>query len=130
MARRTLHRDTEGLSTTEYVIVLIVVACVGIAAWRLFGASALTRATEASGDVGQLGQSVDGPARPGGGSKAPRSRARGSHLDDAVADATPTPQKEELTMPYLLLAGAALLLAAMVAQRMKKGGGGGQGAKG
>lgn len=134
-ARRSLRSDAEGVSTTEYVILLLVVACVGIAGWRLFGTSAFERATSASGNVGQLGQSIDGPGGGGGGgggsggsgsSGGPRSR-----LEDATADATPPPDpKDELTMPFALLAGAALLLLAMVANRMKKGDGKGGDAKG
>ncbi len=128
--RRSLRRDSEGLSTTEYVILLLVVACVCIAGWRLFGTSAFERATQASGDVGQLGQSIDGPSGGGAGGAGGRhggsSGAARSHLDDATADATPPPEaKDELAMPLALLAGAALLLLAMVAQRMKKKGGGG-----
>ncbi len=135
--RRSLRSNVEGLSTTEYVILLLVVACIGIAAWRIFGTTAYQRATSASGDVSQLGQTVDGPGggsggggAGGGGSGASGGHAR-SHLDEATADATPPPDpKDELTMPFALLAGAALLLLAMVARRMKGGDGAKGGAKG
>ncbi len=127
--RRSLRADTEGVSTTEYVILLLVVACVGIAGWKLFGTSAFERATSASGNVGQLGQSIDGPGGGGGsGSGGTGSSPSGqprSHLDEATADATPPPDpKDELSMPFALLAGAVLLLIAMAANRMKKGDGG------
>lgn len=124
--RPSLLRDAKGLSTTEYVILLLVVACVGIAGWRLFGTSTFERATSASGDVGQLGQSIDGPSHGGGGQHGGRT---GTRLEDVTADATPPPDpKEELTMPFMLLAGALLLLIAMGARRMQaKGGGGGEG---
>lgn len=127
IARRSLRRDTEGLSTTEYVLLLMVVACVGIAGWKLFGTSAVERASEASGNVGQLGQSIDGPGGGGGAGGRGGGSASGqphSHLDDATADATPPPDpKDELSMPVVLLVGAVLLLVAMAANRMKKGDG-------
>lgn len=131
MKRRSLRHDREGLSTTEYVILLVVVACVSIAGWRLLGTSAYSRATSASGDMGSLGSSIDGPAGRGGsggggsagggaqGAGAPRSR-----LEDATADATPPPDpKDELVLPFSLLGGALLLLIAMVVSRRNKGGG-------
>ena len=35
--RTSLVRNTEGLSTVEYVIILMLIAVVGIVAWRTFG---------------------------------------------------------------------------------------------
>lgn len=32
-----LIRETEGLSTVEYIIILVLIAIVGIAAWKQFG---------------------------------------------------------------------------------------------
>ena len=135
MARRSLIHNREGVSTTEYVILLLVVACIGIAGWRLLGTTAFSRATSASGDMSGLGSSGDGSGRGGGGgggggggasSGSPRTR-----LEDATADATPPPDpKDELVMPFTLLAGALLLLIAMGAKRMKTGDGGGGGAEG
>jgi hypothetical protein len=135
MARRSLIHNREGVSTTEYVILLLVVACIGIAGWRLLGTTAFSRATSASGDMSGLGSSGDGSGRGGGGgggggggasSGSPRTR-----LEDATADATPPPDpKDELVMPFTLLAGALLLLIAMGAKRMKKGDGGGGGSEG
>ncbi|MFO0608329.1 MAG: hypothetical protein U0324_34505 [Polyangiales bacterium] len=136
MKRRSLRHDREGLSTTEYVILLVVIACVSIAGWRLLGTSAYSRATSASGDMGSLGSSIDGPAGRGGsggggsaggggaqGAGAPRSR-----LEDATADATPPPDpKDELVLPFSLLGGALLLLIAMVVSRRNNKGGGGSG---
>lgn len=132
MKRRSLRHDREGLSTTEYVILLVVIACVSIAGWRLLGTSAYSRATSASGDMGSLGSSIDGPSGRGGaggggsagggaqGAGAPRSR-----LEDATADATPPPDpKDELVLPFSLLGGALLLLIAMVVGRRNNKGGG------
>lgn len=132
-SRRSLRHDTVGLSTTEYVILLLVVACVTIAGWRILGTTAFERASSASGDMGQLGQAGDGSGHAAGGSGAASTGSRPrTRLEDATADATPPPDpKDELTMPFALLIGAALLLVAMFARR-KKGGGkksGGDGAK-
>lgn len=137
MRRRSLLHDAEGLSTTEYVILLVVVACVGIAGWKLLGTTAFSRATSASGDVSALGSSIDGPSgRTGtGGAGAPGGASQGagaprSRLEEATADATPPPNpKDELVLPFSLLGGALLLLIGMVLSRRTKGAGTGDGAK-
>jgi len=38
-----LVNETEGLSTVEYVILLVLIAVVGIAAWKTFGSTIVTR---------------------------------------------------------------------------------------
>ena len=40
---RDLLTDTRGISMTEYLIILCLVAIVGIAAWRKFGNTVKTR---------------------------------------------------------------------------------------
>ena len=35
--RRNLLKDTKGLSTVEYIIILVLIAVAGIAAWQTFG---------------------------------------------------------------------------------------------
>jgi|GEM_PF-1478948 len=132
MHRRSLTHDREGVSTTEYVILLLVVACIGIAGWRLLGTSTFARATSASGGVSGLGSSGDGLGAGGsggsGGSGGTSSGGPRTRLEDATADATPPPDpKDELVLPFSLLAGAVLLLIAMGARRMKKSDGGGSG---
>ena len=123
-SRRSLRHDTVGLSTTEYVILLLVVACVTIAGWRILGTTAFERASSASGDMGRLDQGGAGAGSAsggGGGGSSTGSRPR-TRLEDATADATPPPDpRDELTMPFALLIGAARLLVAMFARR-KKGG--------
>ncbi len=120
-ARRGL-RDQRGLSSTEYVIILIVVALVGIAAWRVFGDSARDRAASASSEVGGLDQTAQGPR--GGGIRVARTSS--SALDEATADATPPPTDEERwATPAFMLGFAAVLVLAVVARRMRNRGGGG-----
>lgn len=128
MRRRPLRSDERGLSTVEYVIVLVVVGLVGIAAWRSMGSQTATRAMEGSQEVSSLEQGVDSPAS--GGSRA-TTRGR-SRVEDATAEEAPPPSaQEELFGPVLLLGGAAILVLALVARRMlRKGDGGGQGGNG
>ena len=38
-----LLNETEGLSTVEYVILLVLIAVVGIAAWRTFGSTVVNK---------------------------------------------------------------------------------------
>ena len=77
-------REQRGLSTTEYVIILICIAVIGISAWRSFGSSARDRTARASGEVAGLeatpGQG--GGARGGGGIRVARSSS--SALDEAT----------------------------------------------
>ncbi|MBI5512356.1 MAG: hypothetical protein HY909_01230 [Deltaproteobacteria bacterium] len=52
---RSLIKNTEGLSTVEYVIILILIAVVGITAWRQFGNAVVTKITSSTGQVSGLG---------------------------------------------------------------------------
>ncbi|MBL8600849.1 MAG: hypothetical protein JNK72_02900 [Myxococcales bacterium] len=52
---RTLRNDTEGLSTVEYVIILILIAVVGITAWRTFGNTVVTKINSGNSQVSGLG---------------------------------------------------------------------------
>ena len=129
MRRRTLRSDERGLSTVEYVIVLVVVGLVGIAAWRSMGSQTASRAMEGSQEVSSLEQGVDSPASGSGSRASTRGRSR---VEDATAEEAPPPSaQEELFGPVLLLGGAAILVLALVARRMlRKGDGGGQGGNG
>ena len=40
-----LMNETEGLSTVEYVILLVLIAVVGIGVWKIFGTAVATRVT-------------------------------------------------------------------------------------
>ena len=50
-----LLRDDAGLSTVEYVILLILIAVVGITAWRQFGGAVVTKVTSGSNQIQGLG---------------------------------------------------------------------------
>lgn len=52
---RALIKDTEGLSTVEYVIILILIAVVGITAWRTFGNTVVTKINSGNSQVSGLG---------------------------------------------------------------------------
>lgn len=125
-------RDQRGLSTTEYVIILICIAVIGIAAWRGFGGSARDRTARASGEVAGL-EATPGQGGPrGGGIRVTRTSS--SALDDATADATPPDQEGEgWVTPAFVLGFAAVVILAVVARNFRKrgaGGGGGDGGGG
>ncbi len=113
------------MSTVEYVIVLMVIALLGIAAWRGFGAGTSSRAADAQHEVGTLGDSVDG--RRGGAATGAASTAH-MRVEDATMEQAP-PQDDGLFGPVALVGAAALLVLAMLARRMlrKDGGEGGAG---
>jgi hypothetical protein len=128
-ARRGL-RDQRGLSTTEYVIILICIAVIGISAWRSFGSSARDRTAQASGEVAGLEATPgQGSGARGGGIRVARSSS--SALDEATADATPPGEDEGGWMsPAFALGLAAVVILAVVARNFQKRGGGGDGGGG
>ena len=46
-----LRKDAAGLSTVEYIIILILIAVVAIGLWRTFGTTVNTKITSATGGV-------------------------------------------------------------------------------
>jgi len=52
---KKLHRDVGGLSTVEYVIILILIAVISISAWRTFGNNVVTKVTSGSNQIQGLG---------------------------------------------------------------------------
>lgn len=52
--RRSLFRDTRGLSTAEYIILMALICIVGFIAWRIFGSRTRERTAGAHGVVSGL----------------------------------------------------------------------------
>ena len=52
---RRLLRDQRGLSTVEYVIILMLIAVVGIVAWRTFGNTVVGKINAGNSQVSGLG---------------------------------------------------------------------------
>lgn len=52
---KKLHRDVGGLSTVEYVIILILIAVISISAWRTFGNNVVSKVTSGSNQIQGLG---------------------------------------------------------------------------
>jgi Flp pilus assembly pilin Flp len=46
---RLLARDERGLSTVEYVVLLVLIVAMAVAAWNTFGKSVNSKLTDASG---------------------------------------------------------------------------------
>ncbi|MDH5492198.1 MAG: hypothetical protein OEY14_09605 [Myxococcales bacterium] len=51
---KQLVRDEKGLSTVEYIIILILIAIIGIVAWRSFGQTVQQQVEGATTDIGSL----------------------------------------------------------------------------
>jgi len=47
-------RDQRGLSTVEYIIILVLIAVAGIGLWRAFGETVSDKISNATGEVGGL----------------------------------------------------------------------------
>lgn len=89
MARgRGLWRDVGGLSTVEYILILVIVAITGILLWQTFGTSVGNR-------VDQATQSVSG--MDGRGSGAPGAMAAGDSAGAATAMAITEGRRGEMT---------------------------------
>ena len=52
--RDSLLHDDHGLSTVEYVIILILIAIVAITAWQNFGQSVENKSRQATGSINGL----------------------------------------------------------------------------
>lgn len=50
----SLVRDERGLSTVEYIIILVLIAVAGIGLWRAFGDTVSEKIGDATGEVGGL----------------------------------------------------------------------------
>ncbi|NOY89739.1 MAG: hypothetical protein GXP55_00925 [Deltaproteobacteria bacterium] len=50
-----LVRDEEGLSTVEYIIILVLIAVLGIVAWRAFGSAVKAKVQSSTDQVQSLG---------------------------------------------------------------------------
>jgi Flp pilus assembly pilin Flp len=49
--QRRLAGDTRGLSTVEYLILLVLIAVAGITVWKKIGGTITTKATKANTDM-------------------------------------------------------------------------------
>jgi Flp pilus assembly pilin Flp len=50
-----LIKNTDGISTIEYVILLMLIACVGIVAWRTFGNTVVGKVNAGNSQISGLG---------------------------------------------------------------------------
>ena len=91
---RVLARDEGGLSTVEYILILVLVAVVGFVTWRLFGASVGQQVDEARGGITTLETSNEGAGGARGtgaaGSAGAGSAAGGGALPPSADLANPS----------------------------------------
>ena len=52
---RKIHQDEEGLSTVEYIIILVLIAVIGIVAWQAFGTAVKDKVDESTESITDLG---------------------------------------------------------------------------
>jgi Flp pilus assembly pilin Flp len=58
----SLRRDERGLSTVEYVILLVLMAVAGITIWNTLGTTIVTKITESNGRITTEVSTEDKPA--------------------------------------------------------------------
>ncbi|NOY93079.1 MAG: hypothetical protein GXP55_17990 [Deltaproteobacteria bacterium] len=100
MSRPTLHllcRDERGLSTVEYILILVLVVVVGIVTWRFFGASVGQQVEEARGGITALDRNGSAAAsKAGAGSAGSGAGSAGSSADPGASStmsSAPTPEQ-------------------------------------
>ncbi len=52
--KRTLGEDQRGLSTVEYIIILVLIAVLGISVWRSFGEAVEYQVRDSTTDINSL----------------------------------------------------------------------------
>lgn len=50
--KKSLLQDQRGLTTVEYIIVLVLIAVCGFAIWRKFGGTVKTKTSESNATIG------------------------------------------------------------------------------
>lgn len=53
--QKQLRKNTDGLSTVEYVIILMLIAVVSIVAWRTFGNTVVSKINNGNSQISGLG---------------------------------------------------------------------------
>jgi len=97
-------RRSRGLSTVEYVVILVLLACVAIGAWGIFGRSVRQALSSSDGQLDSLtstalddfGPSVADSREPSAsaGQTAPDSRDRATPSGDTASNAAPARRAE------------------------------------
>ena len=49
-----LRQDERGLSTVEYIIILVLIAVIGIVAWRAFGTAVRSKVESSTTEIEEL----------------------------------------------------------------------------
>jgi len=57
---RRIHEDEEGLSTVEYIIILVLIAVIGIVAWQAFGETVQNKVNESTTAIDGLDPGAGG----------------------------------------------------------------------
>ncbi len=55
LEQKELLQDEQGLSTVEYIIILVLIAVIGIIAWQNFGDAVKQKTESATGEIQGLG---------------------------------------------------------------------------
>ncbi|HJK92373.1 MAG TPA: hypothetical protein RMH85_07630 [Polyangiaceae bacterium LLY-WYZ-15_(1-7)] len=86
---RRLVQDSRGLSTVEYIVIIVLVAVLGIIAWQLLGESVEDRVSDATTEIGGIGQAgAAGRARGGAGGEG--GGGAGDDAEEIGDDRDPT----------------------------------------
>lgn len=83
--QRTLFQDERGLSTVEYVIILVLIAAAALVSWQLFGATILAKIHDSDVAISTMQGLEAGTAADGSGN---------SGKTEAATSSTPAASRE------------------------------------
>ncbi|HJK90151.1 MAG TPA: hypothetical protein RMH85_09160 [Polyangiaceae bacterium LLY-WYZ-15_(1-7)] len=55
LQQKNLAKDEDGLSTVEYIIILILIAVIAIVAWQAFGSAVKSKVEGSTSNISSLG---------------------------------------------------------------------------
>ncbi|HJK90970.1 MAG TPA: hypothetical protein RMH85_01515 [Polyangiaceae bacterium LLY-WYZ-15_(1-7)] len=55
LQQKKLAKDEDGLSTVEYIIILILIAVIAIVAWQAFGSAVKSKVEGSTSNISSLG---------------------------------------------------------------------------
>jgi len=90
-----LLREEDGLSTLEYVIILVLVAVIGLVTWQFFGESVADSVDEAHAEIRNIGAGGSGRGRVRVGAAGDDVEAVGSQDPAASPAGSATPAEGE-----------------------------------
>jgi Flp pilus assembly pilin Flp len=63
VGKTSLVKDDRGLSTVEYVIILVLIASAAVGVWKTFGATIKTKINDSNAEIGTISKDNGTPTK-------------------------------------------------------------------